>query len=125
MPKVSSYKDLLVWQKAHELAKAVLDVCEGLNGTVAAKAVAKQLIRSSISVPANIAEGFGGRIGKEYISFLFQARKSLTETDYWILLASERGLIDGGRAEKFQAEYLELMKMLNAIISKISEKQGR
>ena len=125
MPKVNTYKDLLVWRKSHELAKEVLDICENLNGSVTAKEIAGQMIRSSTSVPANIAEGFGGRIGKEYLSFLFQARKSLTETDYWILLAAERGLIDRNRAEKLQPGYLELTKMLNAIIKKIGERERR
>ncbi len=125
MPKINTYKDLLVWQKSHELAKEILDVCENLNGSVTAKEIAGQMIRSATSVPANIAEGFGGRIGKEYISFLFQARRSLTETDYWILLASERGLIDKSKAEKLQSGYLELTKMLNAIIRKIGERERR
>ncbi len=125
MPKINTYKDLLVWQKSHELAKEVLDTCEKLNGSITAKAIAGQMIRSAISVPANIAEGYGGRIGKEYVSFLFQARRSLTETDYWILLASERGLIDENKAEKLQFGYLELTKMLNVIIRKIGEREGR
>jgi four helix bundle protein len=125
MPRINTYKDLLIWQKAHKLAKEVLDACENLNGTVTAKEIASQLIRSSTSVPANIAEGFGGRIGKEYISYLLQARKSLTETDYWILLAVERGLIPKAQAENLQSGYLEVIKMINAIIRKISEKEGR
>ncbi|HXF49562.1 MAG TPA: four helix bundle protein [Verrucomicrobiae bacterium] len=125
MPKINTYKDLLVWQMSHELAKEVLDACEKLNGSVTAKEIAGQMIRSSTSVPANIAEGFGGRIGKEYVSFLFQARRSLTETDYWILLAAERGLIDKNKAEKLQSGYLELTKMLNAIIRKIGERERR
>jgi len=125
MSKVNTYKDLLIWQKSHELAKEVLDVCENLNGSVTAKEIAGQLIRSSTSIPANIAEGFGGRIGKEYIGFLFQARKSLTETDYWILLAAERGLMDKNKAEKLQSGYLELTKMLNSIIRKIGERERR
>ena len=100
MPKINTYKDLRIWQKAHELAKEILDVCENLNGNPVAREIARQLIQSATSVPANIAEGYGGRRGKELISFLFNARKSLTETDYWLLLALERGLVEKEKAER-------------------------
>ncbi len=121
MRNVNSYRDLIIWQKAHKLAKEVPDICENLNGSPAAKEIAGQLTRSATSIPANIAEGYGGRSGKEYLSFLFNARKSATETDYWLLLACERGLIKKEESDRLQAGYVEVIKMLNALISAISE----
>ncbi len=119
MPKISSYRDLRIWKKAHELARVVLDVCENLNGSGAAREIASQLIRSATSVPANIAEGYGGRVGKESVSYLFNARKFLTETDYWLLLASERGLINKEKAEQLQEGYVQLAKMIHALMKSI------
>ena len=119
MPKIASYRDLEIWQKAHGLAKEVLDVCESFNGSMTARAIANQLIHSAISVPANVAEGYGGRIGKELTSFLFNARKSLTETDYWLLLALERGLVEKEKAERLQQGYVELTKMIHALMKSI------
>ena len=124
MRSVNSYKDLVIWQRAHGLAGIVLDICENLNGNRVAKEIADQLLRSATSVPANLAEGYGGRSGKEYLSFLFNARKSLTETDYWLLLASERGLVKKEQAEKLQAGYVEVLKMLNASIKTLSKTIG-
>jgi four helix bundle protein len=124
MQKVNSCRDLVIWQRAHSLAGEVLDICENLNGNRVVKEIAGQLIRSAISVPANVAEGYGGRSGKEYVSFLFNARKSLTETDYWLLLAGERGLVKKEQAEKLQGGYLELLKMLNSAIRTLSESKG-
>jgi len=124
MRNVNNYKDLIIWQRAHSLAGAVLDICESLNGRRVAKEIADQLIRSATSIPANLAEGYGGRSGKEYLSFLFNAQKSLTETDYWLLLASERGLVKREQAEKLQAGYVEVLKMLNASIKTLSKSIG-
>ncbi len=120
MPKINTYKDLLIWQKAHAMAKEVLDLCENLNHGQTARMIAEQLVRSATSIPANIAEGYGGRIGKEYVSYLFNARKSLTETDYWILLAHERNLIEEQKAKRLQNGYNELIKMLNALMRTLS-----
>jgi len=121
MRNVNSYRDLIIWQKAHKLAKEVLDICENLNGSPAAKEIAGQLIRSATSIPANIAEGYGGRSGKEYLSFLFNARKSATETDYWLLLACERGLIKKEESDRLQAGYVELLKMLNSSMKTLAK----
>ncbi len=123
MRSVNSYKDLLIWQRAHDLAGSILDVFENLNGSRSrvAKEIADQLIRSATSIPANLAEGYGGRSRKEYLSFLFNARKSLTETDYWLLLAAERGLVKKEEAEKLQNGYAEVLKMLNASIKTLSK----
>ena len=107
------------------MAKDVLDVCENFNGSASSKTIAGQLIQSATSIPANIAEGYGGRMGKELISFLFNARKSLTETDYWLLLASERGLAKKEKAEQLQGEYLKLNKMINALMTRIMDREGR
>lgn len=64
------------------------DLIEVFPRNMGGDVVARQVIRSSTSVAANIAEGYGGRKGNEYISYLYQARRSLPETDNWLYLAS-------------------------------------
>ncbi len=79
---MNDYKELVIWKQAHEVTLQVLKVIEEFPKNALTEVITKQVIRSCTSVPANIAEGFGGRKGKEFVSYLYQARKSITETDY-------------------------------------------
>lgn len=69
---LKSYRDLLVWQRAMELVILVYRITtefpqHEIYGLTA------QLRRASVSVPSNIAEGYGRGTRKEYIQFLFIA----------------------------------------------------
>jgi four helix bundle protein len=83
-----SFKELIVWQKAHQM---VLDVY------VATKSFPKeemygltsQIRRSSVSVAANIAEGFKKKGIADKLKFMNTAQGSLSETDYHLLLAND------------------------------------
>lgn len=83
---IKTYRDLIVWQKTHSLAKRIIMLCPRFPDSDEARIIKKQLIRSSTSVPANIAEGHGGHQGKEYQHYLIIARRLANETDYWVLL---------------------------------------
>lgn len=77
---LQSYRELLVWQKAMELALLAYRLTEGfprreLYGLVA------QIRRASVSVPSNIAEGYGRGSRKEYLQFLWIAQGSLKELE--------------------------------------------
>jgi four helix bundle protein len=82
MNEVRGYRDLLVWEKSHKLANRIFDLVEEFPKTKGAEVIIKQVLRSSTSIPANIAEGYGGRKGNEFVSYLYQARRSIPETDY-------------------------------------------
>lgn len=116
---MNDYKDLVLWKKAHAVTLNVLDVAESFHKNRLGEVIARQMIRSSTSVPANIAEGFGGRKGKEFISYLYQARKSITETDYWLFLSKERGLFSHKQYAELSMQYSELLKLLNATLTKV------
>ena len=82
MGLIKDYKELIVWQKANVLANSVMDLSEKFTKNASEQVIARQIIRSATSIPANIAEGFGSRKGNEFISYLYQAKKSIPETDY-------------------------------------------
>jgi four helix bundle protein len=71
------FRSLIAWQKAMDLAVAVLDVCDTIPARNGA-GVVSQLRRSVVSVPSNIAEGYG-RSPAEQLTFLRHARGSLWE----------------------------------------------
>jgi len=119
MEQIKSYKDLVVWQKAHKLTNRIFDLVEDFPKTRGAEIITTQVLRSSSSIPANIAEGYGGRKGNEFISYLYQARRSIPETDYWLYLSSQRKYIKQEKYEKLSSEYTEILKIINRMISKL------
>jgi four helix bundle protein len=117
--EIKSYKDLKIWQKANALVNKIFDLIEVFPKNIGGDVIARQVIRSSTSIAANIAEGYGGRKGSEYVSYLYQARKSIPETDYWLYLASQRRFVTGSVYEELSKEYSEILLMINSTISKL------
>lgn len=116
---MTSYKDLIVWQKSYQLSVLIYSLTktfpkEELFG------ITSQTRRSSVSIISNIAEGNarGGR--KEYIQFLWIAFASGAELEAQILLCKDVGLINEKDYNKISLLLTEVMKMLNALIKKLS-----
>lgn len=80
MSGIKSYKDLLVWQKGMTIVKLSYQLCDKLP-TQEQYGLMSQIKRSSISIPSNIAEGFGRDYTRNYSQFLKIARGSLLELE--------------------------------------------
>jgi four helix bundle protein len=115
---ILSYRDLKVWQQAMSLAEEAYRLTESLPASEA-HGLKLQIRRSSVSIPANIAEGYGRDSTGSYIQFLRTARGSLRELETHALLAQRVGLIDGERAELFVHKAEGVGKMLSALIKAI------
>ena len=91
-PAAVSFRELVVWQKAHRF---VLDVYRFTAGFPKHEqyGLVSQMRRAAVSIPANIAEGFGRHATKEYLRFLFIARGSIAETQSHLLVAAAAGLL--------------------------------
>lgn len=99
MPKVESFKDLVVWQKAMDLATVVYALTKAFPRSEEYR-MTSQLTRSIVSVPANIAEGHGRSTARDYAHFIHIARGSLAESATYLLLAVRLGyLTDDATAE--------------------------
>jgi four helix bundle protein len=87
------WKDLLVWQKAHQF---VLEIYKQTNCFPDKEKLGliQQLRRYAASITANIVEGKSKRTDKEFLSFLFNSRGSLEETRYHLLLAKDLGYLN-------------------------------
>ena len=75
MTQVRTFRDLEVWKKAFNLAEGVIHLSEKPLKGMAAKIILEQLLRSSISISANIAEGYGSFSKKEFGRYLKIALK--------------------------------------------------
>lgn len=87
--EIKSYKDLIVWQKAVVLVGEVYKVCDQLPKTEQ-YILCSQMIRSAISIPANIAEGHARRYRNEFLQFLSIAYGSSTELETHLIICKER-----------------------------------
>jgi four helix bundle protein len=83
---VKSYRDLVVWQKAMDLAVAIHPVALSFP-KAEMFGLSSQLNRAAVSIPSNIAEGHGRRTTGDFIHFLSISRGSLNEVETQVTLA--------------------------------------
>ena len=79
---MGNYQELIFYQKARQVAKAVDGLIKIWPSTMQAQEISRQLFRSATSVGANIAEGHGRHQGTEYIHYLIIAQGSANETEH-------------------------------------------
>jgi len=72
--RIHDFRELIVWQKAHQLFLDIVRDIESYPITQTSRIIIDQLLRSCGSISANIAEGFGRRKGREYVHYLIIAR---------------------------------------------------
>lgn len=113
--KIQSHKDLVVWQKSYLLAKQIYLMTKKLPSAENFGLVS-QIQRSAVSVPSNIAEGFGRKSNKSFKQFLLIAYGSLAELDTQISLAKDIYTVPI-ESESLLIE--EVRKMLSMLIKKL------
>lgn len=94
--KIRTFKDLRVWQKGIELVKEIYKVTAAYPRTED-YGLSSQMRRSSVSIPANIAEGFRRRSSKEHRQFLNIALGSCAELETLAIISYELKYIDASQ----------------------------
>lgn len=92
MAKVVIHRDLLVWQKAHQLVLEIYKITRDFPSEERFGLVS-QMRRAAVSVASNIVEGFGRKAVGESLHFYNYAQGSLEELKYQIFLSFELQLI--------------------------------
>lgn len=119
MSEIKSYKDLLIWQKGIELTEKVYQLVKTFPNDEL-YALTSQIKRCSISIPSNIAEGYGRKSTKNYIQFLRISRGSLFELETQLIIAKKLNYItDEEIADTIFNLIEEEGKMLNSFIKKL------
>ncbi len=88
MVEIKTFRDLVVWQRAMELAKEVYKATSILPDSERF-GLSSQMRRAAVSIPSNIAEGYARQSHLDYLRFLKVARGSLAELRTQVLLAQE------------------------------------
>ena len=115
----NSYRDLIVWQKAMNLAKEVYRLTKSFPKDEM-YGLTSQIRRCSVSIPSNIAEGRGRNSDKEFIRFLSISLGSLYELQTQLELALAFNYITN--FDEINQLSIEVEKMLNALISSKRQK---
>lgn len=116
--KITTYKDLLVWQKAMALVKEIYLLTEKfpkdeLYGLVS------QMQRAAVAIPSNIAEGYLRGHRKEYIQFLSVSLASAAELETQILICKSLNKFNNLDFSKADSLLIEVMKMLFVMIRRM------
>ena len=115
---MKSYRDLIVWQKAMTLVTLVYKLTNNFPKDEKF-GLTSQIKRCSVSIPSNIAEGYGRNYTKDYTRFLQIARGSLFECQTQLEIGVNLGFTKNEEIESIQQLSIEIEKMLNALIIKL------
>jgi four helix bundle protein len=118
--KIKNFRDLKIWQRGVRLVEDIYQNTKnfpkeevyGLTG---------QLRRAAVSIPSNIAEGFGRFHNKEYAQFLFTALGSCSEVITQLTIAQRLGFIKNNNAENLIGEAEQISKMIMGLVKKLRE----
>ena len=110
---MTSFRELDAWKYAMELTDVVYDIVKRFPSDER-YALGDQLRRAVVSIPSNIAEGFGRESHADFAHFLAQARGSLFEVDTQLEIAVRRNFIASSDV------HIDLMNTISKLIGSLS-----
>ena len=113
-----TFRELKIWQRAHELVLEIYKITESFPATERYNLIS-QLRRSGASISTNIVEGYKRRSDKDFAHFLNMADSSLEETKYHLLLAYDLGYLDKKSYERMSILADEIGRMLYGFQNKL------
>jgi len=120
MATIRNYKDLLVWQRGMTLVEEVYRVAKQLPRTEI-WGLTSQMRRAAVSIPSNIAEGYGRQTAGEYTYHLCVSRGSLLELETQLLLTERLGFLKNPITSPLLTEIDQQNRMLSSLISKVRQ----
>ena len=113
---IQSYEDLLVYQKSYSLAVRIYKLSRAMPKHEL-YGIISQISRAALSIPLNIAEGYGKRASlAEFKRFLFMAKGSCDEMKVLIDFCTDIGYFDMELKADLKNCYDEIGKMLHGMI---------
>lgn len=111
MGSIERFEEIEAWKEARNLVREVYQLTN--QGAFAKDlGLRDQLQRASVSIMANIAEGFDGGSNREFVKFLSYALRSTTEVQSHLYVAIDQGYID---QQKFESLYEHSVKVKSLI----------
>ena len=120
MGAIKSYKELVVWQKSIQLVKEVFILTDNFPASEKF-GLTSQMRRCAVSIPSNLAEGFGRRSVRGSSQFYSIAFGSALELETQLIISKDLKLALNHKFEKSEALLLEVLKMLNKLTGQFRE----
>lgn len=108
-------KENVVRDKSFHFALRIIRLYTYLSKNKKEYTLSKQLLRSGTSIGANIEEATGGQTKKDFIAKMAIAYKEGKETEYWLRLFLESGLLTQKEFDSIIIDLEEVLKLLTAI----------
>ena len=123
MPKIESFEDLYVYQKAREFSRKIAEIVKNLPEKERNK-LKDQMTRARRSITNNIAEGYGRFHYQENIQYCRQSRGSICEIIDDLIECFDEKYIDENSFLFMKQEGYSLMKILNNYIGYLRKAKG-
>jgi len=117
---LKNYKELKVWQRAYQLCLEIYKVTKTFPKEER-YGLSSQIRRAAVSVPSNIAEGYGRKTTAEYIQALYIAYGSNCELETQIRLSGDLGFIDAENLERVEKNVGDIERMLKGLIKSLEK----
>ena len=118
---LKNYKELNVWQKSYELCLRIYRITAKFPKEER-YGLTSQIRRSVVSIPSNIAEGYGRKTTVDYIRMLYISYGSVCELETQILLAGDLDFIEKSELVTAKKDIAEVERMLKALIKSLETK---
>lgn len=118
MSQIESHRDLIVWQKSMDMVVLVYQLA-GCFPASENYRLTSQITRAAASVPANIAEGHGRAMTRDYARFISIAKGSLMEVETFLTLAVRLGYLKDDQAKETFSLITEISKMLTSLRNRL------
>ena len=119
---IRGFRDLKVWQKSMDLVAEIYSLLK-LLPREEIYALSDQMKRAAISIPSNIAEGYGRYATKDYVRFLSIARGSKLELETQLEICIMLKYLQRSQTQNAFVLCSEVGKMLNSIIASLNQNQ--
>jgi len=118
MSGIQSYKDLLIWQRGIDIVALVYQLISDFPKDEI-YALSSQIKRSAVSIPSNIAEGYGRRSSRDYARFLNISQGSINELETHLIVSERIGLCTLNEIDLIIKLLHEETRMIIALIKKL------
>jgi four helix bundle protein len=120
--KITSFEDLIIWQKAQELAVKIYQLADSNKYIIKDFTLKDQLKSAAISISDNIAEGFEYNNNPDFHRFLRIAKGSCGEIRNKILFVKRLKYIDESTGNSLIEEARQLGRQIGELIKKVKQK---
>jgi four helix bundle protein len=121
---VRNYTKIDAWRLADDLTVAIYDRTRGFPREEL-YGMTSQMRRAAYSAPANMAEGASRESKRDYLHFLYIARGSLSETQYFVHLSNRLGYLTAGKTDQLREQTRQALACLQGLIRAVEKETGR